>query len=244
MKVGAFELVSDAAPAQWLLSRLDPFGVDVCSLVPRGFACYARLFHPAFQSEADGRPSTPVTWRQIARANGRTAHPTMQLPHLTTTWDNTHGQPGIFEIAPVEGSLPLGYAQRLVELLGAFTATPDHCWFGSWTGYGAASLAASAGATFELPQREMYLLNGPLAALADSVCHEPFYQTVNLCWPNDKAWCLATDVDLESTYIAASAGCVQALLDDPGLESVACDPTDPIAFSADTINPAPPGQPY
>lgn len=239
-----FEVVSDAMPAQWLLPRLDPFGVDVCSLVPRGFTSYTRLFHPAYQADAEGRPGTQVSWQQIAAANGRSTHPRMQFPHLTNTWDNRDGQSGVFDIAPIEGSLPLSYAERLSELLGAFTTTPRDCWFGSWTGYAASQLAASAAATFELPQRTMYLLNGPPDALADSVCNAPIYQTVNLCWPDDQAWCLATDIDLDSTYVAATTACIQALLDDPTLESLVCDPTDPIAFSADTMNPAPVGEPY
>jgi hypothetical protein len=244
MNLGPFQAVPDATSTQWLSPRLDPFGADVGSLVPRGYEAYARLFHPAFKADTEGGAATPVTWQQIAEANGRSAHPRMQFPHVTNSWENWHGQPGVFDIAPIEGSLPVRYAERLLQLLDRFTATPRHCWFGCWTGYGSSRLATSATATFELPQRTMYLLTGPLGSLAQSICAAPVYQTVNICWPDDRAWVVATDIDLESTYVAGSLDCIEALLDVPDLEAMACDAGDPIAFSSDTINPAPPGEPY
>lgn len=44
--------------ADWIHGRLHTFAQDVGSVVPTGFAAYARIFHPASQppGDADRRP--------------------------------------------------------------------------------------------------------------------------------------------------------------------------------------------
>lgn len=239
--LGAFEVVDDLRPSRWLTDRLDPFAIDVGSVVPRGFAAYARLFHPAYRSEPGTTSSSiEVTWAQIAEANGKVAHRMMQFPNLTGSRDNDLGQLGVFDRPPDEGSLPHSYAGRLADMLSRFTTTPESCWFGVWEGWGASRMRLGLAPTFEIPGRSMYLLRGPLVALTQSISVEPTYQSASLCWPEDRAWCLATDIDLESTYVGGSAACIRALLDRPGLEGLACDISDGISYMADTINPLPP----
>jgi hypothetical protein len=41
-----------------------------------------------------------------------------------------------------------------------------------------------------------------------------------LWWPNDRAWCVATGIDLDSTYVGASRQGVARLLAKPALEVV------------------------
>ncbi len=240
--IGGFEIVDDIERARWLIDRLDPFAVDVGSVVPRGFAAYARLFHPAFRRVHGGSSTVEVTWAQIAEAGGNVAHRMMQFPNLAGDWDGSPGPLGIFDDRPDEGSLPHDYAEKLVDVLSRFTTTPASCWFGAWEGFGASRISHDIAPTFEIPGRSMYLLHGPLAALPQSLSSiERIYQSASLCWPEDRAWCFATDIDLESTYVGGSEACVSALVDLPGLEALFCDVTDAISYEADAINPRPPG---
>lgn len=59
---------------------------------------------------------------------------------------------------------------------------------------------------FDLPNRAYYLLEGPLAAVAE--LREPGdrsrWQRPDLFWPDDSAWHVATDVDFWSLYVAGS----------------------------------------
>lgn len=61
-------------------------------------------------------------------------------------------------------------------------------------------------------------------------------QSPSLWWPDDRAWVVATDVDLNSTYVGGSAALVAALLADPGLEVLSVTATTSVHDAADTVN--------
>jgi hypothetical protein len=64
---------------------------------------------------------------------------------------------------------------------------------------------------FELPNREYYLLAGPVAAAAQIQSPAGHgLQPPDLWWPEDRAWFFATDTDLAWTYV----GGTQALVDE------------------------------
>jgi hypothetical protein len=116
--------------AEWVIAGLRGFGESVLSLVPAGFAAYVRLFHPAHRQPLGSREPAPVSWHEIATANGRDAHAGMQLAGLTgTVASNEVGQPGVFDHPPEVGSLPDEQAVALAPVLARHTATPDRCWF-------------------------------------------------------------------------------------------------------------------
>jgi hypothetical protein len=48
---------------------------------------------------------------------------------------------------------------------------------------------------------------------------------------------VATDVDLQTTYLGASAVCVEQLLTDERLEVMPVTPEQSVTIDADTINP-------
>lgn len=76
------------------------------------------------------------------------------------------------------------------------------------------------------------------AGLADWVASlEPSYQSANLWWPADRAWCVATEIDFNTTYIAGTQGLVDALLACEALEVHQVEPTDGAAYGGDTLNP-------
>ncbi len=72
-----------------------------------------------------------------------------------------------------------------------------------------------------------------------SVEGPPFYQSANLWWPEDRAWCVATEIDFNTTYIAGTQGLVDALLACEELEVHQVEPTDGVAYDGDALNPTP-----
>jgi hypothetical protein len=71
----------DAERGSWLRPLLDTGGQDL-NVVPRGFPAYARVFHPARRDRPTGEDGRPVTWTEVARAFGKTMHPSAQYHRL------------------------------------------------------------------------------------------------------------------------------------------------------------------
>jgi hypothetical protein len=53
------------------------------------------------------------------------------------------------------------------------------------------------GPMFSLPGRDYYLFEGEVESWFDP-------QSPHFCWPADHAWCVATEVDFDSTFIGGS----------------------------------------
>jgi hypothetical protein len=88
----------------------------------------------------------------------------------------------------------------------------------------------------ELPRRTYLLLEGPLDAAGELRVAPTTPQSPSLFWPDDRAWCVATDVDLDSTYLGGSAALVADLLADERLEVFGVDVTDPVRATSDDVN--------
>lgn len=58
----------------------------------------------------------------------------------------------------------------------------------------------------------------------------------NLFWPGDRAWCVATEIDLDSTYVGGSVELIADLLADPRLEAFPAEVTDDVTAGSDEIN--------
>jgi hypothetical protein len=215
---------------------------DVGSLVPASFAAFARVFHPAMRRDGDDWPSVP--WSAVADANGRTAHPAMEWIGITGDWRYLHGdsQPGTWDLEPAEGSLPLAEAAVLAKVLARFTSRAARCWFAVWEGSGAAAWPTDTAAKVMMPHRQMGLFEGPLEGITTSFDDPPFDQRANLWWPDDRQWCVATEVDLMTTYVGASPECIQVVVDSDGLEARQVLVHQKLAWDSDTVNPAPTGR--
>jgi hypothetical protein len=61
-------------------------------------------------------------------------------------------------------------------------------------------------------------------------------QSPNLIWPQDHAWCVATEIDLDCTLVAGSEPLAESLLAEPRLETWQVGAGDPIRFDSDEIN--------
>ena len=221
-------LVTDLSPARWIVESLTDFAKSVNSLVPRGFEGYVRVFHPA---QLNGRS---VSWAEIAAANGKEPHAGMQLNALTGL-DDRDVQPGVFDCSPEEGDLPTDLRRPIVDVLGGHTATADRCWFAYWYGWGGFQPQWGNPPTFATPGREYMLFAGSVDAALD----EPYdfrSQSPSIWWPDDHAWCVATEIDLRTTYIGCSNACRVELLARPELEAYEIDPSIGIDWQSDRTN--------
>ncbi len=202
-------------------------GLAVGSLVPEGFEAYARVLHPATSETERGFES--VRWSVIASWTGRTVHPLMQFHRIA----DLPAFPG--HRAPKWGFVP-SEGERLVAILRAHTATPDRCYLGLWEGYGTPELNALA----KLPRlvlrhRAYFLFLGPIDGVT-SMSIGGFQHPPNLWWPEDRAWCVASEIDLSETYLAASKACVTQVTRDPGLEAYPVPLEGRVDVDGDLIN--------
>ena len=66
---------------------------------------------------------------------------------------------------------------------------------------------------------------------------EPFWgDSPNIWWPEDRAWCVATDIDLYDTYVGGSKECIEAILSNPDLEALPATLDARLDLGGDTIN--------
>jgi hypothetical protein len=254
------EYVDDLAPAAWIADRLHPFAQDAGAIIPPGFEAYARVFHPA--TRRDGLAEQSVTWRQIADANLRVHHSEMQFGALVarvgTRTRDREAQTGLFDRWPQVGSLPLELARALVSVLRDRTTTPERCWFAAWEGWGDPVFATIGGSndaptpppwtvierpkgpTLKIPGRGYYIGRGPLTAALETVYGVvQHYQSPSIWWPDDRAWCVATEVDFDWTYVGGSTECIAAVLRHPDLEALPARLSDGVHWDSDGINPTP-----
>jgi hypothetical protein len=242
--VTALSPADDTTAADWIVAALRTFGDSVVSLVPSGYAAYARVFHPAYrfdpQAPQPWETRTTVRWHEIAAANGTLVHAGMQLCGLTGSYQfQNRPQPGVFDYPPAEGSLSPELADPLAAVLARHTTTSDRCWFAAWNGFGATRADVRSAPTFCVPAREYHLLTGTIDAIAENVLDPPWTQSPNLWWPDDHAWCVATEIDLNTTYIGCTESCRDDILDSAALDALPIDPATGISFMSDLVNPTP-----
>jgi len=226
---------TDLSPATWVAEALrDQLPGTVAALAPPVFAAYARVFHPAVRYAGDD--DVDVSWAEVAAANAAVAHPLMEWGSITGSMDffGEDNQSPLWDDAPAMGHLPEQVAARLAAVLRRHTTTPQDCWFGLFTGWG----HGFAGPELHLGGRGFHLLRGPVELAATNLVPEPSSQSANAWWPADRAWFVATDVDLVTTYVGGSAALVGELLT-AALECAPAKASQATTYDADTVNPLP-----
>ncbi|WP_205709610.1 hypothetical protein [Kineococcus siccus] len=122
-----------------------------------------------------------------------------------------------------------------VDVLSAHTTTVDDCYFALWDGWGVTPAGGPARPTWQLPDRDYFLFQGPLSALGDEDQWREALRTSDarwwlpvpaFVWPADRAWCLTKDVDPHYAGIGASGAAIEDLLVRSGLDLVLSDPAD------------------
>lgn len=239
-----FSPARDASTASWVVKGLTGFLDKVTSVVPAGYEAYARIHHPAWLGEEGLR--APKTWREVAEENNRIAHKGMQWHgiaggYLSLDDDGFPASGAHLGSAskqlelPAMGSLPAEVADPLLQILYRHTES-EAGWFAIWEGFGALDVDLESAASFGVPERRYHLFSGPLAAIAQSFGLPPIHQSANLWWPDDRAWCVATEIDFMTTYVGGTAKAIDAITRSPHLESTRVEASDDV--SVDLLNAA------
>jgi hypothetical protein len=120
------------------------------------------------------------------------------------------------------------------------TSTPDVCWFAVWEGYGFLEPKRYEDLPrVKTPERTYILYRGPLQAVT-AFSWGQTWQSPNLWWPDDRAWCVATEIDLPETYVGGSEAAIDRIVADSQLEALRTRLNARVDIDADTINsPAP-----
>jgi hypothetical protein len=216
-----------AHAADWIPNRLLPWGrgvgTRVCAVVPSGFASYARILHPAYGPPPD---HYPITWSAVAEVAGWSVHAETQWESVVDAVHKSGRDEPWYE-EPNLGWCPTEVMVPLRKILGEHTRTPDEVWFAMWGGFPdvQAVMAGGNAARFELPGREYFLVKGPIQ-VADRLITSPHWIRIgpSLWWPEDRAWCVATEIDFRWTYVGASTECVEQLEGEPRLEALRTQP--------------------
>lgn len=222
-----FHAAKNADPASWIESRLHPFGMDVGSFIPEGFAAYTRVFQPPYRRTPEGN-QIPVRWRDIAAANNRTMAAEMQLLDLPFYPSNSSAsREELWDQQPETGNLPREIAAGLAAILPSHTLTPELCWFAVWEGYADVRTRMRGAPMFSVPQRNLFLLDGRLDDVLTTLSEVDWiYRSPNLWWPDDRAWCVVTEIDFTWSYVGGSPACIEQILGDPELEAIPTNPEE------------------
>ena len=253
----------DVSLGAWLVPRLSGWG-RVTALVPGGYEAYARVLHPvggedggeaatwAAVCQATGRSAHPLMQWEAITGTRRTRRTT------TSDWQGE---------VPEVGTLAPAALAAVLEVLAGWTAPGQGCVMALWEGFGwvdgrgaallgeAGTLAPAfpahvlAGPRLGLPGRDYLLFTGALRDAASMGRRTPdevrgawpsgwlWRQSPNLLWPDDRSWCLATEVDLDSTLVAGPAPLVDALVASKALEAHRVPPEGDLSTTGDHLNP-------
>lgn len=247
----------------WIGPRLiEQFGA-ACRTIPTGFAAYARVLHPADPGAPTPRGWAEVaeSMGRVMHPLAQFDRISTPPPGRADSWADSPPAPQ----PPSLGSLEPEPLRALCDILGRHTPPGSRCWFAVWEGWGDlhpgggtihfASRAAGArrpagappewqldlgGADVQLPGRRYLLYTGPLddALRFGSWATQDWFQarSPNLFWPQDRTWCVATEIDFDSTLVAGPAHLIDEVVSSSSLEAWAIGPTDSLAHDADTIN--------
>jgi hypothetical protein len=252
---------SDVHQADWIAPRLAPWEDEytITIVVPAGFEAYARVLHPAETLDSGDRL---VRWADVAAWSGMPLRKDAQfhsiaLPPAAPSGPLLYGSQG-----PQEGSLYVPDAEVLAAILRDWTATPEDCWFCVWDGFGwdtASTFAAFTetgqppeiieeprqdpvpaqvreGPRVHLPHRDYLLYRGPAEAVVTLASLDGTWgQCPNLWWPADRAWCVASEIDLQWTYVGGPRGLIDAILADGRIEALPAAPNDPVSRVEDWV---------
>lgn len=201
---------------------------------------------------------TTVRWSDVAARTGRRTHPLMLWHELIGAEDPWNPRSDLWpDGGPVRGDLDLEQLDALTRVLARHTGTPERCLFALWEGWGelngsGAILTTGPSGTssralpraftddewaaprFVLPDRSYLLLAGPLDATRALTEHRgtgvPGTRSPQLLWPEDRTWCVASEIDLDSTVVGGTRALLDAVLADPDLEAWEVRPGDSLAF--------------
>ena len=161
-----------------------------------------------------------------------TLRPGMSSQAFVAVYDDGTGGP-----APTPAELARARADAEAELLAS--VDPE------------ITSAADDGPLLELPGRDYVLLDATADELVDGSWtrtsglgwHGGFPgETPNLLWSADLAWCVASEIDFDSTLVGGSRALVDAICADEALEAFEVAEDDDLTYAGDTVNAVPGGE--
>jgi hypothetical protein len=232
------QVTNDVERGSWLLERLQGL-TSVGSVAGQGAEAYVRLLHPLWR---DARHEwTEQRWSEVAAARGRVMHPLVQ-------WGRLHDVQDPYAPGSSIGWLDPVVLAALVPLLGEATTTPDDLVAGFWAGGSGQRLVSAE--QLQVPGRECVLATTSVDELSDPdwgygmrLGWLPYsrHSSLQLLWPEDHAWVLASEIDWDSTIVAGSRSLVDGILGDGRFEAFEVGPDDDLSWDGDVVNgpPAP-----
>lgn len=180
----------------WSEARWGRLRVDC--LVPAGFERYVRLLHRVC-SDAPGRQ---WRWSEVAQDAGRELLEETQWATLTADLrERDRLNPPIGELSDAE-------FRSLAATLEKYTASPDDCRFAFWEGSAFVDHTSEA---VSIGGRAYVVFKGSANEAIGHRFGDGFAHPPNLWWSADRSWCVATDIDLDSTYIGAGRACASRI---------------------------------
>lgn len=220
---------NESPQAEWVMGSLYPFESYIAgSVIPRGFEAYARILHPALKG------SEYVTWSDIAAWAGRVVHPDMQFEAIATPAKGYGKAPKPWD-GCVPFHMPEAHVHLLANVLDGFTSTPEQVWYLVWEGNGA-GLYETQHLIAEKSQRRYYLNRASLEAFKKPRRLNTHNEPPEYWFPEDRSWCVATDMDIFWTYVGGSRECIDAILNCKALEAVPAALDQGLAIHSDPIN--------
>jgi hypothetical protein len=216
--------LTDVSPADWVVESVGELGSGVKGLLPSCFDGYARILHPAWDAARVGqlRPSLLSALCEVLAKH--TATPERCWFCLWEGWGWIEGSPAAARLGEPMIQVPPAFSPEIMD-----------------------------GPRVSLPGRKYILFEGPLAAAGELGWHrgeilnaahpergfdpdefEP--QSPSLFWPDDRSWCVATEIDLDSTYVGGSRQLVDALLEDAACEAWPAPLDDRVDSGAADLN--------
>ena len=210
----AVRAAPDAHAATWIAPVLHSFGADVGAIAPPGHDRYLRV-----EDLGHGHPG-PEGDDLVRRLAAVLAQHTATPHHAWfAIWEGYGWLSGttLYFHPPGWRGLASRLHRRRADRAEAARRAPLQ-----------ATLAALP--QLQLPHRTYHLLSGPVTAVNGIV--EPGAvdrpQVPDLWWPDDRAWFVATDTDLDWTYVGGTVALSDALLAALPERARPVDITDPI----------------
>lgn len=209
-------------------------GSRVENFLPKRFTHYCKIIHPLFRDPQIKDES--LLWRDCSpdQSGEIQLGERLRLMDLAEKYDlefskelspaslmNKLGGYPRYIISGEEGEIEPDSLKALVRVLQLFGGE-ERCYFL----YG---LLKSAHYIDEL-------YHGELAEVEELAKRDHLYGTPSYWWPEDKSWCLYTDIDMNFSLIGGSPELIEALFADDFLECIECDTATRIDNLADYRN--------
>jgi hypothetical protein len=199
----------------------DPEGIRVRGLVPGQFEAYVRILHPAW---ADASRDRQITWAEIASMSSARLDGTIAFRRITVSPGNDIplGPQGSWDedATPLMGTLPERETNALLDLL---TSSPA-CWFVMWDGWDGLRLDLRQVSVLWHGNPHL-VYRGPIEVVR-RFDWSGRWQIPHMWFPDDRAWCVGSDIEAYDSYVGGSEDLVERILAAVDLETLRVNPED------------------